>query len=283
MTTDIYKQLGKAIKDNDNNKIAGLIKELIGQSGHISLLNTLTKHGYKIEIKNRFDFKEIKITKNAREKAFKYLGRECSDDKLIKWAIDGKPMTQSELLYIKPMMQYELLCEFGKDSICIKLPNRLVAVIEKNGDKLIWKTTFFYRKFLLSQKEFNRLITKPNPTYTENKNEKAIILTLHARNRTFNYLGQEFSDEKLVRMVIDGKIVLYSDLLAIGYRPNESHKDSSVYVMISKDNLIAVLERDDNKLIWKTTYTPKKTPSHRIPITEEEFNRLYNRRRRRDA
>lgn len=119
------------------------------------------------------------------------------------------------------------------------------------------------------------------------KPQHNIFITNHAIERTQAYMKMggrsvSFDKKKMLEWLYSGKVVDYSDLLAMGYRPDEERADQSTYVKL-QNNMIAVLQdsEDKNNLTWITTLSESRTPRWLIPMTQEEFMRLKPPKRRR--
>jgi len=112
---------------------------------------------------------------------------------------------------------------------------------------------------------------------------KSLRITQHAKKRLFHYLGEERSDESMKGLLTSGKIISYSDLLAHGYRPNyKDRKDNgeeTVYVILPKKGLIAVLTPEGKEIVWVTTYSPNRRAPGNIPLSEEEYRKFCGMRK----
>jgi len=119
------------------------------------------------------------------------------------------------------------------------------------------------------------------------KVSEKIILSVsnHARKRTTMYLHKEkdLTDEEMKKILLNGTVISYGDLLSLGFRPNYQERlkdgEDSIYSKIG-NGLIAVLHQDNpTKLVWITTYTEERTPyKWRTPLTEKEFMKFAKTR-----
>lgn len=103
-------------------------------------------------------------------------------------------------------------------------------------------------------------------------------ITRHARERTSSYLEKDLNDKEMKGLLLKGLSIPYSDMLALGFRSNERYKENSIYVSIG-NGLYAILEEESPTfLIWITTLTQKRTPSSRVPLTQEEYESIIKRK-----
>ena len=62
---------------------------------------------------------------------------------------------------------------------------------------------------------------------------KSLLVTEHAKERIEQYTGEEPNDNTLLSWLAGGKCIPYEDVLALGFRPAERHRENSFYVVVT--------------------------------------------------
>lgn len=111
------------------------------------------------------------------------------------------------------------------------------------------------------------------------KNE--LVSTYHAYNRLTDILNKELTDEEITELFLTAKQLTIKEMAALGYRPSYGKRkkkgENSWYFKntVNTKEIVFVVSQTKNEdnLIWITTYTPNKMTlefrkgSHEVQIS----------------
>jgi len=133
----------KALIDGKTKEAMIILKACLDAHGLGGIVASLDSIGYKIHIKrkNITHRHELHITHHARQRTnnyFKMLGKENVDDiKLGKMIKSGAIVEYADLL----AAGYRSKKENAERSTYVSINNDMVAVLEQDGDNVVWITT----------------------------------------------------------------------------------------------------------------------------------------------
>jgi len=162
---ELINQFSYMVENYNLSRASKILQDIMQSAGMRKIVETAEEAGCKIVVRRRNRVTrehEIAITDHAKKRTNNYLigqgEKTATVDKMTNWLKSGKVMEYSDVL----AYGYRPSEMHAESSIYIQLPKDLVAVLQMDGDRLVWITTYSISRtprnnIPISQKEFDRI------------------------------------------------------------------------------------------------------------------------------
>ena len=166
-------------ENNQIGKMRKMIEGVLVGCGYSGFVESMHKNQFQIKFIKKLPPRFIiHITNHARQRTSSYLNKteELNDEKMKNLLLTGEIVSYGDLLALGYRPNYKGRLEDGDDSVYVKIPNGLVAILsQKDEDSFIWVTTYteektpYGRRNPISEKKFRSLLKKDKKYKTERK------------------------------------------------------------------------------------------------------------------